>query len=144
MHPLKEYFNKEFYRLMHLRNMSDLPILYFRIFQILSILIFFSLSLSLLSALGWSAFGLLLSALVSLALNVAAAEVGFRATSHHQPMVVGIGLMLSVSHLFGIQFLLSVFGFYAFLNPASQRRYLRWAPPWVKDILSKLKMNWTD
>ncbi len=143
MTPIKNFLNREFYRLTHLRGLSDLPILYFRSFQGVGILIWISFSFSILGGLGLSALGMVLSSLISLAMNLVAAEVGLRASLRDQPMAVGIGLMLAVTHLLSVQFLLSVFGLYACLNPAAQKRYLRFAPSWVKDWLGKFKIDWT-
>jgi hypothetical protein len=144
MTPILNYLNRELYRITHLRGASDLPILYFRLFQVVSILLFIALVFSAIPAMGWSAIGIILTSLISLALNLAAAEMGMRAALQNQPMAVAIAVMLALSHLFSVQFPLSLFGVYSCLNPAAQKRYLRWAPPWVKQLLAKLKMDWSE
>jgi hypothetical protein len=144
MNSVKNFLNRELYRLMHLKSASDLIILYFRVFQAVTIFLFLSFALTIFGAMGISGLGMVLTTFISSVLNIATAEAGLRTSQNNQSITIAIGILLASTHLFSTQFPLSLFGFYACLNPASQKRYLRNSPPWVKELLSRLKMDWIE
>jgi hypothetical protein len=144
MNAMKKFLIQEFEKLSQIRQASDFPIVYFRLFQLVTIFITIAFAFSSLGLLGFAGIGRILNCILWAALNLLAAEVGLRLIVQSQATGVAVGLILAILHTFSIQFLLSLFGFYAFLNPASQKRYLRSTPPWVKEALKVLRIHWLD
>ena len=129
---------------------KKLHLLFFRGFQILEILTTFYALVGLRPYLtnvdpvyaGMST--VFFSSLVWTGIFVLIAEVGWRLVQKGSIVGFWIGLILSLMSLPSIKILLGAFGFYAFLNPRSQRELLQDSPVWLKDFLSSLKINFLD
>ena len=72
------------------------------------------------------------------------AELALRAVNRGQVWGTVGGLILSALLISRWYFPLAGFGFFCFLNPGFQRTHLGNAPGIFREILSALRLNWTD
>ena len=72
------------------------------------------------------------------------AEIALRATEKKKFVGVFLGLILSSAMLLSAYFLVGLFGFYCFLNPAFQQSYLQNSPEGFQHILSVMGCHWIN
>lgn len=143
------FINSQINRVKSIKDGGGLYFIYFRLSQIITLVVaLFVVGTMATVIIPMESFQLplmsfLLSA-VALIFSLALSEFCLRSMDKGKTVGLYVGLILCVFQLFGMGFPMALFGFYAFLNPAAQKKFLTDAPPWFKDVLSNLRINFTE
>ena len=152
LNSLKEFLIFEFKNICSIKEGHELPLLFFRLYQVITLVSVFYLTLVFLTSGIFSAelqgvgvpFGsVLFMPLLSVFFYLILSEIGLRFMRNGKIAGFWIGLILSLKATFSLGFLLGLFGIYSFLNPSFQKKHLQNAPTWFKEFLSTLKINFT-
>jgi hypothetical protein len=153
MELFKKIISEQIGRLKTLREGNELYFIFFRLVQLtgIAISLYSVYALFLLrsvytlppidSATSGLATRLTLTLSIWILLTLAASEIGLRLLDRNKIVGFYIGVALSLRYTFSFGFLLGIFGLYAFLNPSAQKRFLKDAPQWLKDLLALLKIS---
>lgn len=143
--------NSEFEKLISTQSSSELYVIFFRLVQFFAIIgtVYFLFFVAPMIAslrlpgetLGVNALFFVTGQIGLGFLHIASAEFALRSTAQKKFSGVFIGLVLCLIALPSWQFLFGLFGFYCFLNPDFQQKYLTNSPEYFQKILVNLGIH---
>ncbi len=145
----KQIFASQILRLRNVKEGDEIYFVFLRVSQVLSVVTTLyalvliapmSIELSEIGAPGFTP-KLFVPLIISFVVIFTACEIALRCLDKNKIVGFYLGLFIAMHYCFGIGIILGLFGFYSLLNPSAQKRFLKDAPPWLKEFLTFCRIN---